>query len=152
MTRLRGKLPATVQANPLLGTWKLRSHVVTSATGQRSTPYGEEPKGYLSYTADGRMQVIGAAHRRSAPAALLPSERERIELYDTMFAYAGTYSIEGATVIHHVDLSWNEIWTGTEQRRQFELRGNTLTLTTHIGDPTTGAETCYSLVWERLPT
>ena len=40
---------------------------------------------------------------------------ERVTLYDTMFAYAGTYSIETDKVVHHVDISWNETWTGTDK-------------------------------------
>jgi hypothetical protein len=67
-----------------------------------------------------------------------------------MFAYAGTYSVEAGKVVHHVDISWNEIWTGTDQVRQFEVKGNTLTLTMHIADPVSAAETQYTAVWERV--
>jgi hypothetical protein len=34
-------------------------------------------------------------------------------LYETMFAYAGTYEVEAGKVIHHVGISWNHAWTGT---------------------------------------
>jgi lipocalin-like protein len=129
------KLSLVVNGNPLLGTWKLKSHVVTTAAGVRSTPYGENPTGYLSYSADGRMQVIGAANGRIVPAGPAPTNNERVALHDTMFAYAGTYSVEAGKVIHHVDISWNEVWTGTDQIRFFEVNGNTLTLTTRTADP-----------------
>jgi hypothetical protein len=144
------KLPCTMDTHPLLGTWKLKSHVVTTAAGERSTPYGENPKGYLSYSADGCMQVIGAANARRAPAGASPSESERVALYDTMFAYAGSYSVEGSKVTHHVEISWNEAWTGTDQIRLFEVNGDTLTLTTHIPDPVSGRVTRYAVVWERV--
>lgn len=144
------KLPFVVDANRLLGTWKLKSHVVTTAGGERSTPYGENPTGYLSYSADGRMQVIGAAKGRIVPAGSTPSGDERVALYDTMFAYAGTYSVDAGKVIHHVDISWNEVWTGTDQTRFFEVNGNTLTLTTRITDPASGTEAHYAVVWERV--
>jgi hypothetical protein len=136
--------------NPLLGTWKLKSHVVTTAAGERSTPYGENPKGYLTYSADHRMQVIGVAHGRSVPAEASPPDNERAALYDTMFAYAGTYSVRGGEVIHHVEVSWNEAWTGTDQTRLYELRGDILTLTTRIPDPVSGAEAVYAVVWEKV--
>lgn len=139
-----------VDGNPLLGTWKLKSHVVTTAAGVRSTPYGESPTGYLSYGVDGRMQVIGVANRRTPPSGPSPTGDERLALYDTMFAYAGRYSIEADKVIHHVDISWNEVWTGTDQTRFFVVSGGTLTLTTRIADPTTGTESHYSVVWERV--
>jgi Lipocalin-like domain len=140
-----------VNDNPLLGTWRLKSHVVTTAAGVRSTPYGTHPTGYLSYSADGRMQVIGAANDRTAPPDPAPPEKARVMLYDTMFAYAGTYSVEAGRVIHHVEVSWNQAWTGTDQIRSFEVHGNTLTLTTRIADAAAATETHYSLVWERVP-
>jgi hypothetical protein len=98
------KLPLTMEANPLLGTWKLKAYVVTTAAGERPTPYGENPAGYLSYSADGRMQVIAAANGRIAPVGAAQPDNERVALYDTMFAYAGTYSVEADKVIHHVDI------------------------------------------------
>jgi hypothetical protein len=67
-----------------------------------------------------------------------------------MFAYAGRYSLEGGRVIHHVDVSWNEVWTGTDQAREFELDGGTLTLSTHLTDPVSASESHYVLVWEKV--
>ena len=145
-----GKLPLIVDGKPLLGTWKLKSCVVTTAAGVRSTPYGQNPTGYLSYSADGRMQVIGAANGRIVPAGATSTDNERAALHDTMFAYAGTYSVEAGKVIHHVDISWNEVWTGTVQVRLFEVNGNTLTLTTRIADPASDTEAHYALVWEKV--
>ena len=144
------KLPPIVDGTPLLGTWKLKSYVVTTATGVRSTPYGENPTGYLSYSADGRVQVIGAANGRIVPAGRTATDNERVALHDTMFAYAGTYSVEAGKVIHHVDISWNEVWTGTVQVRLFEVNANTLTLTTRITDPSNDTEAHYALVWEKV--
>jgi hypothetical protein len=43
--------------------------------------------------------------------------------------------VEGDKVIHHVDISWNEVWTGTDQIRLFEVNGDILTLETHIPGP-----------------
>ncbi len=96
------------------------------------------------------MQVIGAANDRIAPPGPMPPHRVRVMLYDTMFAYAGTYSVETDKVIHHVDISWNQVWTGTDQVRRFEVNGNTLTLTTRIADPAGATHTHYELVWERV--
>jgi hypothetical protein len=144
------KLPPMADRNPLLGTWKLKSYVITTAAGERSTPYGENPTGYLSYSLDGRMQAIGAAHGRVVPAGPTPPDNERVALHDTMFAYAGTYSVEAGKVIHHVDISWNEVWTGTDQIRLFEVNGNILTLTTRATDPASDTETHYAVVWVKV--
>ena len=137
-----------VSANDLLGTWKMKSYVVTTPAGVPTTPYGENPTGYLSYSADGRMQVIGAADGRIVPADPTAADDELVTLYNTMFAYAGRYSVEAEAgkVIHHIDISWNEAWTGTDQVRLFELTGNTLTLSTHATDAH------YLVVWEKVTT
>ena len=82
--------------NPLLGTWKLKSYETTTGTGEKSAPYGDHPIGYLSYSADGRMQVIGASSGRAVPRDLAPTDDEQLALHKTMFAYAGTYSVEAA--------------------------------------------------------
>jgi hypothetical protein len=136
--------------NLLLGTWKLRSYVVTTDEGQRTAPYGECPVGYLTYSANGRMQIVATAADRTAPASDAPSDMEQLGLYRTMFAYAGTYSLEADKVTHHVDISWNEAWTGTDQVRLFTLIGNSLTLTTHVVDQTNGKEFRYDVSWEKI--
>jgi hypothetical protein len=84
---------ATAGENPLLGTWKLKSYVrEVAATGERYNERGEHPNGYLSYSADGRMYAIITWDNRSQPADVVPTEAERIRLYSSMIAYAGTYT------------------------------------------------------------
>jgi hypothetical protein len=139
-----------VDANSLLGTWKMKSYVVTTDAGERSTPYGVNPTGYLSYSADGRMHAIGAADGRMVPAGPAPPDSERVALHNTMFAYAGTYSAEAGRVIHHVDISWNEVWTGTDQIRFFDVKGNTLIITARFTDTASGTETLYAVEWEKV--
>jgi hypothetical protein len=96
---------AVANQHPLLGTWKLKSYVVTASTGEKSTPYGEHPAGYLGYSADGRMHAIGTSSGRILPPGPALKDEDRLALYETMFAYAGTYSLEGGKVTHHVDIS-----------------------------------------------
>ena len=144
------KSPPIADANSLLGTWKMKSYVVTTSVGERSMPYGENPTGYLSYSADGRMQAIGAANGRIVPTGPAPPDYERVELHNTMFAYAGTYSVEAGKVIHHVDISWNEVWTGTDQVRFFNVKGNTLIITAHFTDPGSDVESLYAVEWEKV--
>jgi hypothetical protein len=139
-----------VNPNPLLGTWSLKSYVVTTAAGERSTPYGESPSGYLYYGPDARMVVIGAASDRISPAGPTPPDDQRLALYNTMFAYSGTYSLQADQVVHHVDISWNQVWAGTDQVRVFEVSGNTLTLSTRLMDAAGAPGSLYVLVWERV--
>jgi hypothetical protein len=68
-----------------------------------------------------------------------------------MIAYAGTYTIDGGKVIHHVDISWNGARTGTDQVRFYKLEGDTLTIrTAPIKSPIDGREGVGILVWEKV--
>src|SRR5258706_8874426 len=64
---------ALAAENPILGTWKLQSMVYeATATGERSSPFGDHPDGYLSYSADGRMYAIGVVEDRPKPCDPVP--------------------------------------------------------------------------------
>jgi hypothetical protein len=67
-----------------------------------------------------------------------------------MFAYLGTYTVEPDRVIHHLDMSWNEAWSGTEQVRFCKIEGNNLTLTsTSAKNPLDGHEVVHEVIYER---
>ena len=106
----------------LLGTWKLRSAVQEDVeTGKKLYPMGANPTGYLNYSPDGRVMVILVGDNRKAPAGPVATDAEMITLFKSMMAYAGTYSIDGNQVIHHVDASSSERMTGTKLIRFFTL-------------------------------
>jgi len=67
-----------------------------------------------------------------------------------MTSYAGTYTVNANQIIHHVDISWNQSWTGTNQRRFFKFAGKYLILTMPIFiDPIDG-RTKIILKWEKM--
>ena len=110
-----------------LGTWKLVSVTFQyQDTGEKTEPYGAHPSGYLSYGADCRMYALIVSEGRKPPAGDVPTSAEKADLYAGMVAYAGSYTIEGDKVTHHVDISWNQAWTGTAQVRQFRIVGDRL--------------------------
>ena len=116
--------------NLLLGTWKLKSFVRQDvATGERRPALGERPEGYLGYGPDGRMYVLFVAGGRLVPAGDPPTDAERAQLHKSMLAYAGTYTIAGDKVVHHIDIAWNNARLGSDQVRLFKLDGDRLTLT-----------------------
>jgi hypothetical protein len=146
------------EANPMkqaiLGTWKLVSYIREGVlSGARSDVMGKHPSGYLNYGSDGRMMVmiVGSDRRKPAGAIATPDEAEA--LIKSMLAYAGTYSIdtEAKTVTHHIDVSWDQARTGTDNVRSYKLEGDRLMLSTDLSaDPVTGQKTVRTLVWERL--
>src|SRR5258707_9967340 len=140
---------ALAAENPILGTWKLQSMVYeATATGERSSPFGDHPDGYLSYSADGRMYAIGVVEDRPKPCDPVPTDDEKVKLQESMFGYAGTYTADGKKVVHHVDISWNQSWTGTDLgggaggiRNFFEqFTGPMTAYWTDLGSPSLGPE------------
>ncbi len=140
-------------ADSLVGTWRLVSYTRTLLdTGETSDIFGKSPSGYITYGADGHMQVILVKEGRPKPSDLQTlNDAERATLFKSMAAYAGTYSFDGKTVTHHVEVSWNENWTGTDQRRDVQVEGNRVTLTTHPAPNSSDGKMGVSrLVWERV--
>ncbi len=140
-------------AAKVLGTWKLRSYVrEVVATGERHNQFGDQPDGYLGYAPDGRMYAIFTRGDRIAPRDVVPTEEEGVQLLGSMVAYAGTYTLGEKQVVHHIDISWNQGWTGTDQVRYFELEGDTLTITTApYRSYLDGREGRSILVWNKVP-
>jgi hypothetical protein len=98
------------------------------------------------------MSAILAKDGRPKPVdmAKLTGE-ERAELFSTMIAYAGTFTFDGETVTHHVDISWNENFTGTDQVRHVKLEGGKLSLTTNPQPRgTDGKVIVMELMWEKV--
>jgi len=144
-----GLVAAHTCSSPLLGTWKLQSFTTEfKDTGEKVELYGAHPGGYLSYGADCRMYGIVVRQGRRPPAETIATDAEKIELFSGMGAYAGTYTIEGDKVNHHVDISWNEAWTGTTQVRQFNIEGNSLRI--RAQDSVDGRPGLSTLVWTKV--
>jgi hypothetical protein len=59
-----------------------------------------------------------------------PADEERVKLHQTMFAYADTFPLEREKVVHHLDISRNQHWSGTDLVRFYKLDGSILTITT----------------------
>jgi hypothetical protein len=136
----------------LLGTWRMISWTVEFLdTGEHSDALGKNPKGYISYAPDGRMLVLVLKGDRPTPVALVPTPEEKIALYDTMFAYSGTYSLQPDRVIHHLDMSWNKAWEGTDQIRFLNFDGDFLTFTTSPAkNPLNGRECTNTVRFEKV--
>jgi len=137
----------------LYGTWKLVSFTQeTVATGAKTNLFGDAPKGFISYSRDGRMYAILAKDERPKPTDMSKvTNDQRVELFNSMAAYAGTFTVDGQTVTHSVDISWNENWTGTDQKRNFKVKGRKLYISTNqIPSGIDGKLVVLVLEWEKV--
>ena len=136
-----------------IGTWLLLSYTREDLeTGAKQDQFGARPTGYLTYTPEGRMSALFVRQDRAAPATMIPSAAERVELYNGMIAYGGRYVVEGDIVRHFIETSWNQAWTGTTLVRRFRIEDEVLTITTLPSpNPVDGRMSSSVLVWRRAP-
>jgi lipocalin-like protein len=136
-----------------IGTWKLVSASMRNVeNGEVSDAYGgPHPTGFLSYGRDHRVIAMAAYDRRFKPARVDQSTPEqRDELFLTYFAYAGTFTVSGNSIQHHIEASWNETWTGTTVIRDFKFEIDKLILTTRPQLRPNGKTYVITLTWEKI--
>jgi hypothetical protein len=112
-----------------VGTWTLRAVRSVHHDGRETQPFGAEPLGRLTYTADGHMHAI-----------FLHAELTK----DRGTGYSATWEVRGTEVVHHVTAALVREWIGTDLRRGYAFDGDSLTLTAHEPDRS------FVLVWQRL--
>jgi len=114
----------------LIGTWRFVDfRLIKNADGSVSRPWGDDHGGQIVYSADGFMSVL-------------------MRHTGTTLGYCGPYTIEGDTVIHHIELATDPKLIGTAQRRRVTLDGRRVTLTSEVS-LYGGAGTHANLIWER---
>ncbi len=134
-------------ADDLVGSWKLLSWQVVAADGSTQDVFGAQPSGYLVLTREGRSIVVTTAEGRKGGT----DDAVRAALHKSMLAYSGRYRVEGSDFITRVEVSWNEDWNGTEQRRHFRIGGDKLFIETAPGPSITfpGQTDFRRIVFER---
>ena len=120
---------ASAQDYSLVGSYKLISNTRKVVDTGEVFDTGTQPNGYIIYTPDNRMLVLIVSDKndRPAPESFVGlTDEQCASLFRTMTSYGGTYEFDGQTVKHHVDISWNQAWTGTTQVREFTIVGDRL--------------------------
>jgi hypothetical protein len=115
----------------LIGTYRLLGMEHFTADGKVGMPFGENPKGFIIYTAEGYMSAILMRVGRPDFAdgdILAGRDDERVAAFGSSSAYAGRYEIVGDQIVHHLEATTYPNWTGTDQPRHFELTDTHLTL------------------------
>jgi hypothetical protein len=138
----------------LVGTYKLiSSKRMIVETGEVLDTWGKSPKGYITYGEDGRMLVLIVSDDRPKPESIEKmTDHQRVDLFRSMTAYGGTYKFDGKRVEHHIDISWNEVWTGTTVVREITKEGDKLMYTSPAAPfNRDGKMSVVTLVWEKIP-
>lgn len=92
-----------------------------------------------------------AKENRAKPSDLAKlTDQERVELYNSMVAYAGAFAFDGETATHNVEISWNEVWTGTAQIRHLAFKGRRLIMRTDPQPGFDGKRVVGVFTWEKL--
>lgn len=132
------------QATALIGTWRLVEFWDrATATSPFVYRYGQRPTGYFTYDATGHVsiqimrgpdpfRIDSARGEQWFASATLDELRRAAEDYR---AYFGTYAVDATrgVLVHRVEGDSRGLYTGTAQRRQYRLLGDTL----FIGNDTT---------------
>jgi hypothetical protein len=111
-----------VAQQPLVGTYKMAS-IQNVIDGKPEAQPTKPPQGYLVITPKVFVLFYTRADRRYGA-----SEKEKAALWDSLTAWSGSYRLEGNKIIVSVDTSWNEVYNGSKQTRDFQLQGNRLIL------------------------
>ena len=156
LTIAAAAMPVRAQApNPLVGTWRLVAlddEIVETKTINHGWSGTGRAVGLLTYTADGRMNVMLCDPARKKPAQTFATDAEAAGLYRTMNAYAGTYRVEGDQIKIHVEIALQQTLVGADLTRSFKLDGDRLTtITPPFVSATRNNQTLITtLVWERV--
>jgi len=136
----------------LIGTWTLvAAEREDLPSGKKTAFLGENPRGFLHYMPDGRMLALITRAGRKKPAALVANASEAEALIRSMISYGARYECLGNEVHHHCDISWNESFTGTIQKRNVTFDGEQMILSPPPSpDPTDGTISIRRLIWRKL--
>ena len=146
-------IAAPTAEEDIVGTYRLVSDTrKVLDTGDVFYTYGKHPAGYIMYGKEGRMLVLVLSDDRPKPASIKNATPEQeAALFRSMLAYGGTYKFDGTRIEHHIDISWNESWTGTTAIRYVRKEGDKLIYTTDpapfSGD---GKRSVATLIWEKV--
>jgi len=134
----------------LVGTWKLVSAKNTTEKGEVKDQMGPNPIGVLTYTADGRVSVFMADSGRKPFSKYPATAEEKIAALDTFFAYAGSYSLAGDKLTHHIEICLVQAFVNTDQVRSVKLEGDRLTLRGGFLVGGVMYQPNNEVVWERM--
>ena len=114
-------------ADPVVGTWRVVSETAEETESKAVHKlYGENPSGFITFTADGRYIILITDSTRKAPAAPKATDTEAAQFWRTMLAAAGTYKTDGDRMTGLIEVASNPAINGTQFSGSFEVKGDRL--------------------------
>ena len=133
------------------GRWYVQSWTQEYDDGRIVHPFGEQLDGFSEY-GDGTLFGLVTRSPRTpftTGGQWDASDAEKAAAYDEYLSYAGTYSVDGDHVTHHVELAIFPNWQGGTQRRRIVWGDNgELMLVARLEEGTPEARTAR-LTWRR---
>ena len=120
-------------ASRLIGTWRLVEFCTVDRPGDTTSSLGRHPIGFYIYDAAGNMSLQAM---RATPLAAFTKDSVALsgmaEVRRSYYGYFGTYTVTSdSTLVHHVRGGTIPSYIGTDQRRNFGFRRDTLSLSEH---------------------
>lgn len=143
-------MPPGCPVREVVGAWALVDFHIRFDDGRDPVqPFGPGATGLITYTEDGWMSaILSRAHRSPLDVPRLEAshratDAEKASAFDSYLSYGGRWHVDGSTMIHTVHWGLTPNIVGLEQRRDFTLDGDRLTLAYRGGAKT------YILRWKR---
>jgi hypothetical protein len=138
-------------AKDLVGTWMLVS-ITVEQDGKKTDLFGANPRGQLTYDADGHFSEILARSdlpKFASNNRMTGTAEENKSIVQGSLAQFGTYSVSEADKIitRHIESSSFPSWNGMDRKSSFTISGDELSIT-GLSGTSTGTETPH-LVWKR---
>jgi hypothetical protein len=143
---------AAAAEKDLHGTWKMMSQSQKVLdTGEVRSGRGSAPRGYVTFSPDGRLMSVIVNEKRPKPESVAKmTDQQRIELFNTMNAYTGTYKLEGNKLTYQFELTHNEI-PARASAREIRIEGRKLTMVNEPSFATSdGKRVQTTTVWEKM--
>jgi Lipocalin-like domain len=141
-------------SSSIVGTWQVTSSFLTNVgTNEVFRPLGrDDVAGYIQYSPGGHVVVFLSLANLKKPTGAIYTDADRADLHKGILgAYAGSYTVDGNKVTHHVVASWRPDWIGDDQVRFAEISGNKLAIkSAPFVFPQTGKEVINTLTFERV--
>jgi hypothetical protein len=120
----------------LVGAWTLVSSDTVRPDGSRLSTFGDNPKGIIVFTSDGRFIYLysrGDLPKFASNNRNTGTPEENKAVVQGSIATFGTYSVAGADLMIKVEHSTFPNWIGADQKRTIAITGDQLKWTNAAG-------------------